>query len=107
MPLPSSRLPPLFPQSSPERTDLRGDVPTPDGWPELRIAGQVTDLDGQPIPGLKLDFFHADVQGMFDTPETSTLRGHQFTDGNGNYELWTSTPGQFETLRTRLLHFIV
>jgi protocatechuate 3,4-dioxygenase beta subunit len=107
MPVPQTGLPPAFPQSSPERTDLRGDVATPDGWPELRITGQVTDLDGQPIPGLKLDFFHTDVEGAFGTADSSTLRGHQFTDSNGNYELWTITPGQFETRRTRLLHFFV
>ena len=41
---------PFFIPGSPEKPDMRGDVTTSDDWPELRVTGQVTDVDGKPIP---------------------------------------------------------
>ena len=107
MPIPDTGSPPEFPANSLERTDLRGDVESPDDWPDLRITGKITDFNGDAIPGLKLDFWHADDQGEFGAADSSTLRGHQFTNADGNYELWTTTPGNFETLRSRYLHLYV
>ena len=95
---------PFFTPGSPEKPDMRGDVATKDGWPELRITGQVTDLDGEPIPGLKLDFWQVDDQGSYDNSGGYDLRGHLFTDDQGNYELWTVMPANYESFRTRHLH---
>ena len=80
---------PFFVEGSPEKPDMRGDVTTIDDWPDLRISGQVTDIDGEPIPGLKLDFWQPDDQGSYDNSGGYDLRGHVFTDEDGNYELWT------------------
>jgi protocatechuate 3,4-dioxygenase beta subunit len=83
---------------------MRGDVATAEDWPDLRITGQVTDVDGQPIPGLKLDFWQVDDQGNYDNSGGYDLRGHVFTDEDGNYDLWTVTPANYESIRTRHLH---
>ena len=107
MPVPQQALPPAFPQMSLEKSDLRGDVETSQDWPDLRITGTVTDLGGNPIPGLKLDFLQTDVQGAFGATDTDILRGHQFTNDDGSFELWSIVPGQFATLRTRLLHLFI
>jgi protocatechuate 3,4-dioxygenase beta subunit len=95
---------PFFTPGSPEKPDMRGDVVTAEDWPDLRIAGQVTDPDGRPIPGLKLDFWQVDDQGSYDNSGGYDLRGHLFTDDQGNYELWTVMPAAYETIRTRHMH---
>ena len=64
----------------------------------------MTDLNGKPIPGLKLDFWQPDDQGSYDNSGGHDLRGHIFTDDQGNYELWTVMPANYEQIRTRHLH---
>jgi protocatechuate 3,4-dioxygenase beta subunit len=93
-----------FMAGSPNKTDMRGDVTTADGWPELHLTGKVTDLDGKPIPGLRLDFWQVDDQGSYDNSDRYDLRGHLFTDKEGNYELWTIMPAAYDRFRTRKLH---
>jgi protocatechuate 3,4-dioxygenase beta subunit len=84
---------------------MRGDVTTADGWPDLHLTGKVADFNGQPIPGLKLDFWQVDDQGSYDDSGRYALRGHVFTDAEGNYELWTVMPAAYDTwFRTRNLH---
>ena len=95
---------PFFTPGSPEKPDMRGDITTANEWPDLRITGQVTDVDGQPIPGLKLDFWQVDDQGSYDNSGGHDLRGHLFTDEQGNYELWTVMPANYESIRSRHLH---
>ena len=70
----------------------------------LTISGYVLTPDCQPVAGAWLDFWRAqDAQGVYDNV-TWTLRGHQYTDENGRYELVTVVPGQHPG-RTEHIHF--
>ncbi|MGH2582959.1 MAG: intradiol ring-cleavage dioxygenase [Anaerolineales bacterium] len=68
----------------------------------MMLSGKVLGTDCHPIPGALLDFWHADANGIYDNVGY-TLRGHQFADENGRYELETIMPGLY-TGRTRHFH---
>ncbi len=90
---------PYFTPNSPERTSLlEAGMP---GTP-LVVAGYVYSTDCRPIEGALLDFWHADDAGEYDNVGYR-LRGHQFTDADGRYELTTIVPGIY-TGRTRHIH---
>jgi protocatechuate 3,4-dioxygenase beta subunit len=79
---------PFYSPGSPERSSLIEErMP---GVPVL-IFGRVFDQDCDPIPGAKLDFWLADVNGEYDNVGY-TLRGHVFTDENGYYTLESIEP---------------
>lgn len=79
---------PFYSPGSPEKSTLiEGGMP---GDPIL-IFGRVFDQDCQPIPGAKLDFWLADVNGEYDNVGYR-LRGHLFTDENGYYALESIEP---------------
>jgi len=90
---------PYFKPNSPERTSLvgAGVVGT-----KLALTGQVVSQHGQPIAKALLDFWQADGQGNYDNA-AYTLRGHQFTDAEGRYQLATVVPGLYPG-RTRHIH---
>jgi protocatechuate 3,4-dioxygenase beta subunit len=68
----------------------------------LLLTGQVVGTDCLPIAGALLDFWHADDAGVYDNVGYR-LRGHQFADENGAYQLETILPGLY-TGRTRHIH---
>ena len=79
---------PFYSPGSPEKSSLiEESMP---GVPIL-ISGRVFDQDCNPIPGAKLDFWLADVNGEYDNTGY-TLRGHLFSDENGNYTLESIEP---------------
>ncbi|MDP8907935.1 MAG: dioxygenase [Chloroflexota bacterium] len=90
---------PYFTSDSPERTSLReeGMVGTP-----LLLTGYVYATNCQPVAEALIDFWQADDAGVYDN-EGYTLRGHQFTDEDGRYELETIVPGLYPG-RTRHIH---
>jgi protocatechuate 3,4-dioxygenase beta subunit len=90
---------PFFKPASPERTSLveSGTVGTP-----LIVAGSVLGTDCRPIAGALLDFWQADDTGVYDN-EGFALRGHQFADDRGRWELGTVVPGLYPG-RTRHIH---
>ena len=90
---------PFYTPSTPERTSLieAGMVGT-----VLVVQGQVLTTDCQPVARAVLDFWQANAAGEYDN-EGFTLRGHQFTDENGNFELETIVPGLYPG-RTRHIH---
>lgn len=90
---------PFFTPDSPERTSLL--EPDLTGT-KLTVAGSVYTVDCQPVPGALLDFWHADDAGAYDN-EGYRLRGHQFTDDDGRFELETILPGLYAG-RTRHIH---
>jgi protocatechuate 3,4-dioxygenase beta subunit len=90
---------PYFKTNSPERTSLvddglQGTV--------LTVTGQVLAPDGTPVANALVDFWQANSTGAYDN-SGYTLRGHQFTDANGNYTLTTVLPGLYPG-RTRHIH---
>ena len=93
---------PYYKSGSPEQTDLYQD-----GMPgtKLVITGYVYDTSCQPVANAWLDFWQADANGNYDN-SGYTLRGHQFTDENGRFQLTTVVPGLYPG-RTEHIHFKV
>ena len=90
---------PYFTPGSPERRSLLGD-----GFEgeRLVIAGRVLTTGCKPVRRALLDFWQADGDGEYDN-SGFRLRGHQFTDARGRFELATIVPGLYPG-RTRHLH---
>jgi protocatechuate 3,4-dioxygenase beta subunit len=68
----------------------------------MLVSGRVLGTDCQPIANALLDFWHADANGVYDNIGY-TLRGNQFTDAEGRYQLETIMPGLYPG-RTRHFH---
>jgi protocatechuate 3,4-dioxygenase beta subunit len=93
---------PYFKAGSPERTSL-----LEPGMPGTRLVltGYVLTADCQPVAGALLEFWQADANGNYDNTGY-TLRGHQFSDAAGRYQLETVIPGLYPG-RTEHIHFKV
>jgi protocatechuate 3,4-dioxygenase beta subunit len=90
---------PYFTPNSPERASLlEAEMP----GIVLTLTGYVLNADCQPVANALVDFWQADSQGNYDN-EGYTLRGHQFTDANGRYQLETVVPGLYPG-RTEHIH---
>lgn len=66
----------------------------------LTFKGQVRDLDGNGIPGAKVEIWHADDLGFYSQyapglPEWN-LRGTVIADENGNYVIRTMQPAPYQ-----------
>jgi protocatechuate 3,4-dioxygenase beta subunit len=90
---------PFYTPDTPERASLLEEGIS---GTTLLVTGKVLSTDCQPIAGAVLDFWHADDAGSYDN-EGFRLRGHQFTDANGNFRLETIVPGLYPG-RTRHIH---
>ncbi len=90
---------PYFKPSSPLRGNLLDAGMEGD---KLVITGRVISRSCAPMKNALLDFWQADALGQYDN-DGFTLRGHQFTDDNGNYRLETVRPGLYPG-RTRHIH---
>lgn len=90
---------PYYTPDTPERSSL-----LESGMPGTRlvVGGYVYSTDCRPIAGALIDFWHADDAGVYDNVGY-TLRGHQFTDEDGRWELETILPGLYPG-RTRHIH---
>ena len=82
---------PYYKPDTPQRNSL-----LEEGMPGTRLilVGYVLDQNCQPLPNAWLDFWQADDQGAYDNAGYR-LRGHQFTDENGRYQLETIIPGEY------------
>ncbi len=69
---------------------------------KLLVTGYVLTADCKPIAHALLEFWQADSKGNYDN-SGYTLRGHQFTDNNGRYQLTTVVPGLYPG-RTEHIH---
>jgi protocatechuate 3,4-dioxygenase beta subunit len=93
---------PYYKAGSPEQADLyqNGMAGT-----KLIVTGYVYDTNCQPVANAWLDFWQADANGNYDNGGY-TLRGHQYTDENGRFQLTTVVPGLYPG-RTEHIHFKV
>ena len=98
-PTPEQTEGPYFTPDSPEKTNLAADV---DAGTKLVLTGSVLSTDCRPLERALLDFWQADDGGNYDN-EGYRLRGHQFTNSRGSYELTTVVPGIYPG-RTRHIH---
>lgn len=90
---------PYFKAGSPERASLL--EPSTPGE-TLLLSGYVMSTTCRPIAGARLDFWQTDGNGTYDNSGYG-LRGHQFTDSTGRYELTTVLPGLYPG-RTAHIH---
>jgi protocatechuate 3,4-dioxygenase beta subunit len=90
---------PFFIPDSPRRTSLL--EPGVAGT-ALLLRGRVLDTGCRPLPGALVDFWQADGEGVYDN-SGFRLRGHQFANDDGAYELRTIVPGAYSG-RTRHIH---
>jgi len=93
---------PYYKAGSPEQADLYQNGMT---GTKLIVTGYVYDTNCQPVANAWLDFWQADANGNYDN-SGYTLRGHQFTDENGRFQLTTVVPGLYPG-RTEHIHFKV
>ena len=93
---------PYYKSGSPEQADLYQDGMA---GTKLVVTGYVYDTNCQPVAKAWLDFWQADANGNYDN-SGYTLRGHQFTDENGRFQLTTVVPGLYPG-RTEHIHFKV
>ncbi len=79
------------PSELPHRPDEKGD--------RTVFSGRVSDLDGKPLAGAKLDIWQADAEGRYSGfmpgPPEGNLRGQVLADAEGRYEVRTVIPGPY------------
>jgi hypothetical protein len=98
-PAPAMTEGPYFKAGSPQRASL---IEASTVGERLVLSGYVLSTDCQPIPNTLLDFWQADGNGAYDNASYG-LRGHQFTDEAGGFQLTTVVPGQYPG-RTEHIH---
>ncbi|MGP4019372.1 maleylacetate reductase and hydroxyquinol 1,2-dioxygenase domain-containing protein [Saccharopolyspora sp. 5N708] len=85
---------PFFIADSP-RIELGGDLTGGAKGEPCWVEGTVTDTDGVPVPGARIEVWEADADGWYDVQYTDDRvagRAHLFTDSNGTYRFWGLTP---------------
>jgi catechol 1,2-dioxygenase len=77
-------------------------LPKRDGEPgtPLLFQGQVTSVDGTPLPGAKVEIWHADAEGFYSQfapgiPEWN-LRGTVVADADGSFRIHTLEPAPYQ-----------
>lgn len=98
-PTPQQTEGPYFKPRSPERTSLL--EPGVSGT-RLVISGRVLTPACRPVVRALLDFWQADARGVYDN-SGFRLRGHQYSDAEGRFQLETIVPGLYPG-RTRHIH---
>lgn len=78
------------PGLAPERTDL---AEGREGSP-LALRFTIQDSAGQPLPGTRLEVWHADASGSYSQPPETFGRGAQVTDARGRAAFATVQPGR-------------
>jgi hydroxyquinol 1,2-dioxygenase len=87
---------PFFVEGSPE-IPYGGDIAEGVRGEPCWVEGRVTDVDGTPLAGAKLELWEADDEGFYDVQQGATLagRGHTYTDDDGRYGFWSVRPAPY------------
>ncbi len=93
---------PYYKDASPQRRNLRADV---DRGEPMALAGLVLDTRCAPIAGARVEIWHANADGSYDT-KGFRLRGHQVTDAAGRWAFDTIVTRHYAQ-RTAHYHFRV
>ncbi len=59
------------------------------------VEGTVTDTDGNPLPGARIEVWQADEDGLYDVQYDAgkrAARAHLFSADDGSYRFWGLTP---------------
>lgn len=68
----------------------------------MNFSGRVLRQDGAPVEGACIEIWHADGNGDYDHHHFNT-RGHQFTNGNGEFLFETTKPSGYGTRSMSLI----
>ncbi|MFE6511222.1 dioxygenase [Nocardioides sp. NPDC057767] len=85
---------PFFVEDSPA-IELGGDMAFGAPGEPCWVVGTVTDTDGRPLVGAKIEVWEADEDGLYDVQRDAgarAARAHLFTDAEGGYRFWGLTP---------------
>jgi hydroxyquinol 1,2-dioxygenase len=85
---------PFFLEDSPE-IGIGGDIAAGAPGEPCWIEGTVTDTDGTPIPGARIEVWEADEDGFYDVQygdERISCRARLHADAEGRYAFWGLTP---------------
>ncbi|MEU3855252.1 intradiol ring-cleavage dioxygenase [Streptomyces sp. NPDC029554] len=85
---------PFFVEGTPE-VHAGGDISFGATGQPCWVEGTVTDTDGKPVAGARIEVWEADEDGFYDVQYDdgrTAARAHLFTDGEGNYSFWGVTP---------------
>jgi hydroxyquinol 1,2-dioxygenase len=85
---------PFFVQGSPD-VGLGGDVSFGAAGEPCWVEGSVSDTDGKPVPGARIEVWEADAEGRYDVQygdDRVAGRGHLHTDSEGRFCFWALTP---------------
>jgi hydroxyquinol 1,2-dioxygenase len=85
---------PFFVEGAPH-VALGGDVSGGASGEPCWVEGTVTDTEGRPVPGARLEVWEADDDGFYDVQyrdDRVSARAHLFTDEQGAFRFWALTP---------------
>ncbi len=94
---------PFFRKGAPDNKVLR--APGDPGLP-LKVSGRVMNTRGQLVDGAKVDFWHADHNGLYDT------RGYKYRtklspNEKGEYSVETVMPGHYSDRPAQHIHYLI
>lgn len=90
---------PYFTPNSPKRRSV---VPAGAPGTRLTLTGRVLTTAGKPVRNALIDFWQCDARGAYDN-SGYRFRGHQLTNAQGQYALYTVVPGLYPG-RTKHIH---
>jgi protocatechuate 3,4-dioxygenase beta subunit len=85
---------PFFVEDAPE-VELGGDVAFGAPGEPCWVEGTVTDTEGRPLAGARIEVWEADEDGLYDVQHDAgrrSARGRLFADAKGEYRFWGLTP---------------
>ena len=85
---------PFFVADAPE-IPIGGDIAGGANGQPCWVEGTVTDTDGRPVPGARIEVWEADEDGFYDVQYTDQRvagRAHLNADQDGKYAFWGLTP---------------
>lgn len=90
---------PYFTPNSPKRRSI---VPAGAAGTRLTLTGRVLTTSGRPVKNALIDFWQCSATGVYDN-RGYRFRGHQLTDAQGRYSLFSVVPGLYPG-RTKHIH---
>lgn len=85
---------PFFVTDAPE-IPIGGDIAGEAAGQPCWVEGTVTDAEGRPVPGARIEVWEADEDGFYDVQYTDHRvagRAHLYSDEEGRYAFWGLTP---------------
>jgi hydroxyquinol 1,2-dioxygenase len=85
---------PFFVADAPQ-IQIGGDIAGGAAGEPCWVEGTVTDTEGNPLEGARIEVWEADEDGFYDVQYAdgrTAARAHLFTDADGRYAFWGLTP---------------